>query len=54
MDDYLDEAMANENYDCSNGPTPPKLGKASPQVSYNLSFLRKIDDYRLRREMKER
>lgn len=31
MDDYLDEAMANENYDYSNGPTPPKLGKVSPK-----------------------
>ncbi|GJQ86774.1 putative cell division protein anillin [Trypoxylus dichotomus] len=33
IDDYLDEAMADENYDYSNGPTPPKLGKTSPKES---------------------
>ncbi|KRT82400.1 Pleckstrin homology domain containing protein [Oryctes borbonicus] len=33
MDDYLDEAIADENYDYSNGPTPPKLGKTSPKES---------------------
>ncbi|GLV36450.1 scraps [Carabus blaptoides fortunei] len=30
MDDYLDEAMAREDSDCTEGPTPPKHGRSTP------------------------